>query len=64
MLLVALKNMEVRTFQYDGKLFVSTDIQFTGGSFGKGVSSLRTYNLNGENVVGMYYLNSNLVLLF
>lgn len=52
-LLAVQNNMEVKTFQYNGKSFVSTDIQFTGGSFGKGVSSLRTYKLNDEDAIGI-----------
>lgn len=46
--------MEVKSFQYDGRSFVASDIQFTGGSFGRGVAALRTFKLNGEDLIGNF----------
>lgn len=51
-LLIALENQVSKSFQYDGHNFVETKIKFTGGSFGRGVSSLRTYQLDHEEVIG------------
>lgn len=57
-MLIVESNLEAKIYQHDGKSFIPNDIQFTDGSFGKGVASLRVFKLNGENVVGMSYSDS------
>lgn len=40
-----------KTYQYDGFKFSETPITFSGGSFGRGVSKMRTYKINDEILV-------------
>lgn len=58
MLLISNKNAPTKTYQFDGWNFVETTIQFTGGSFGTGVSKMRTHKLNDEFlVIGNKYIH-------
>lgn len=52
-MLIVESDLEVEVYQYDGKSFIPNDIQFTDGSFGRGVASLRVFNLNGEDLIGI-----------
>lgn len=55
MLLVSMEKGVTKTYQYDGFKFDETPVTFSGGSFGRGVSKMRTYKLNDEIlVIGMY----------
>lgn len=56
MLLVAMKEGPTKTYQYDGFTFYETPITFTGGSLGRGVSSMRTFTFSNDLlVIGVYY---------
>lgn len=50
-LIISNKNTPIKTYQFDGWRFVETAIQFTGGSFGTGISKMRTHKLNDEFLV-------------
>lgn len=55
MLLVSMDEGPTKTYQYDGFKFEKTPVTFSGGSFGRGVSRMRTYKINDEIlVIGMY----------
>lgn len=51
-LLIALEHKASKTFQFDGRSFVEAKVKFTGGSFGRGVSSMRAYQLDNEQIIG------------
>lgn len=38
-------------YEYDGFQFFQTPITFTGGSLGRGVSKMRTFNMNDNFLV-------------
>lgn len=55
-LLVSIEEGSTKTFQYDGFKFYDTPITFTGGSFGRGVSKMRTYKMTDDfSVIGMSF---------
>lgn len=54
-LLVSLKEGPTKTYQFDGFSFYETPVTFTGGSLGRGVSTMRTYKINNDIwVIGMH----------
>lgn len=36
-------------------MFYESDVQFTGGALGQGVSEMRTYLLKGSSAVGEFF---------
>lgn len=43
--------------QYNGWKFIESEIQFTGGALGKGVSSLRTFKSKNDTVIVVANVN-------
>lgn len=51
MLLVSLDGETMKTYQFDGWKFEETAISFSGGTFGKGISSMRTFNIKKKHTI-------------
>lgn len=56
MLLISCKEQATKSWQYNGWLFYESDVQFTGGALGKGVSNMRTYLLKGSIAIGEFHI--------
>lgn len=54
-LLIALEHEVTKSFQFDGRSFFEAKVKFTGGSFGRGVSSMRTHKFNNEEMIGKLF---------
>lgn len=54
-LLVSCKDQATKSWEYNGWSFVKSDVQFTGGAMGQGVSNLRTYSFKGSIALGKYF---------
>lgn len=55
-LLIAFEQKVSKSFQFDGRNFVETKVKFTGGSLGRGVSSMRTHQFDHEEIIGKFFL--------
>lgn len=48
----------MKSYQYNGFKFVETSVAFSGGAFGKGISTMRTFKIKKKyEIIGVNSLN-------